>query len=90
MYKSADRFIIERVSDGLRIWDIELEKLTGVIEGYTRIQAVAFSADGHTIFSGIADGIIIAWDFKTLKKSMNIRNSQGSRIASQSAQSTKT
>lgn len=49
----------------LHIWDLETGKRTRLLQGFPRIMAAAFSADGKFLISGHAPGLLVVWNVTT-------------------------
>jgi WD40 repeat protein len=53
----------------IRFWDVDTGRLLGRLTGHQgRINSLAFSADGQTLFSASSDTTALAWSLKSINK----------------------
>lgn len=67
--KISSRHVVSAAYDRtIKIWDLQKGYCTNTIIFHSNCNAVAFSTDGQTIFSGHVDGNLRLWDIQTGKQ----------------------
>jgi Prp8 binding protein len=57
----------------VRLWDARVKGDVGVLEHEFQCTAVAYGADGNTVYSGGIDNSITAWDVRSQKRTMAMK-----------------